>query len=305
MGKAGWFVAVLAALGLLGAACSGGGGDQGAKSAEGARQIGAPERAEPGPALEPATVEEDAAVVGTTGAAGGAGQAPAPAVGLPEIGPSVIKTAELSLELARDGFRAGFQAAIDVAGEHGGYVLSTTTAGDEARSGSLVMRVPADRFEEALADLKDVAVAVTSETVRGEDVTQEFIDLEARLRNLRAQEAALLRLMDRAQTVTDTIRVQNQLTGVQLDIERIRGRLRYLQDQTSMSTISVALRERGARPPGRTSVIGEAWERALEVALSIVAAVIVGVGVAVPVALLALLVLLALRLLRLRFRPAA
>jgi hypothetical protein len=184
-------------------------------------------------------------------------------------------------------------------------VLSTTTAGDEARSGSLVMRVPADRFEEALADLKDVAVAVTSETVRGEDVTQEFIDLEARLRNLRAQEAALLRLMDRAQTVTDTIRVQNQLTGVQLDIERIRGRLRYLQDQTSMSTITVALRERGARPPGRTSVIGEAWERALEVALSIVAAVIVGVGVAVPVALLALLVLLALRLLRLRFRPAA
>lgn len=293
-------VALLAALVLAGAACSGG-GDTG----DGGGSALGPEPVRDAP--EPMPAQEDGAGfdAGAVAHAGETGVALQGAAPLPEIGPAVIKTADLGLELERGRFRDALQEAIDVAAAHGGYVLSTSTAGDEARSGSLVMRVPAERFEQALSDLKDIAVEVTSETVRGEDVTQQFIDLEARLRNLRAQEAVLLRLMDRAQSVSDTIQVQNQLTAVQLDIERVRGRLRYLEDQTAMSTISVSLRERGVPAPGRTGVLERAWERAIEVALRIVAALIVGVGAAVPLLALALLVVLAVRLLRPRFRPAA
>lgn len=304
--RAGGALAVLLALLVLaGAACSGGGDTAGDEA--GGVMGGVTGRGPVEGAPLPLPAQEDAAgeAVDTAGERlGGDAGAASSAARLPEIGPAVIKTAELGLQVARGGFREALQEAIDVAGAHGGYVLSTSTAGDEARSGSLVMRVPAERFEQALSALKDIALRVTSETVRGEDVTQQFIDLEARLRNLRAQEAVLLRLMDRAQSVSDTIRVQNQLTGVQLDIERIRGRLRYLEDQTAMSTISVSMRERGAPAPGRAGVLQRAWERAIEVALGIVAALIVGVGAAVPLIVLGLLVIVAVRLLRPRFRPA-
>ncbi|MDQ3962873.1 MAG: DUF4349 domain-containing protein [Actinomycetota bacterium] len=232
--------------------------------------------------------------------AGGGGSAVAQALQeTPEIGPSVIKTADMSLEVERGAFQDSVRDAIAVAGTYGGFVLSTSVDDERRKSGSVTIRVPAEDFEAALADLEELG-SVETQTVTGRDVSQEFIDLEARIRNYEAQEVVLLRLMDRATTVVDTIRVQRELQSIQLEIERLKGRLRFLRNQAAMSTISVGLFEAGAPPSGppKLGMLGRAWERAMSVALGVVSAVIVGTGAIVPVALLLALAYLVLRALR-------
>jgi len=130
---------------------------------------------------------------------------------------------------------------------------------------------------------------VTSESVSGQDVSQEFIDLQARLRNYVAQESVLLKLMKEAQNVVDTIRVQNELQRIQLEIERLRGRITYLEDQTAMSTIELRVLEEGAAAaaPGEFE---KAWQRAKDSLVAVVAGLISSLGVVVPLALLVLLV---------------
>lgn len=216
----------------------------------------------------------------------------------PSIGPRVIKTATVDLEIAKDGLEDATRESISIAGRFGGFVLSTSTRNDRSASSNVVLRIPAESFERALTELEGLG-EVKGEEISGEDVSQEFVDMEARVRNLEAQEAVLLRLMDRAVSVADTIRVQRELQGVQLEIERLTGRLRYLGDLTEMSTISLSLVEVGApghKPP--TGVLAKAWERAVDGALAIVSAVIIGTGVLLPIAVMAAIAFLVLRALR-------
>lgn len=248
----------------------------------------------------------DMAATGTTtgGSAGSGGGSVGLAGSLsdsPAIGPSVIKTAHVDLEVDKDGLDDATRDAISIAGRHGGFVLSTATSDDRRAAASVVVRIPSDSFERALADLEALG-DVQGEKISGEDVSQEFVDMEARVRNLEAQETVLLRLMDRSVSVSDTIKVQRELQGVQLEIERLTGRLRYLKDQTDMGTISMAMTEVGApahKPP--SGVISKAWARAVDVAMGVVAAVIIGTGFLIPVAILAAIGFLALRALRPRF----
>ena len=274
MSRKTWIGVVVA--GLLLAACGGGSdaGDGDAAPDEGVEASQAGDRAD-APAGEEVSAEVGAAT-------------------LPGVGPSVIKTAEIGLEVERDGFEDALQEATAVASVEGGFVLSSSIEGREARRGSIVLRIPSDRFEAAMASLRDLG-SVQRERVAGEDVGQEFVDLEARLRNLRAQEAVLLRLMDEAGSVTDTIRVQKELTDIQLEVERIRGRLRYLEDQTSFGTIAVSMAEAGVAVPQEPSIIAKAWERAAEGFLSVIGGLITALGVLAPIAVLALLGWVAIR----------
>jgi hypothetical protein len=107
----------------------------------------------------------------------------------------------------------------------------------------------------------------------------------------------MLGLFDEAATVADTIRIQNELSGIQLQIEEIEGRLRYLRDQTSLSTISVTLAEEGVAAPG---AFDRAWERAVDGFLSVLAALVVGLGFVLPFVAIGLAGLLVYR----RVRPS-
>jgi len=265
-----WIVVVVA--GLVLAAC-GGGSDAGDGHSGPDEGVEAPAAADQGEGRPSAGDEVALGAAAST---------------LPGVGPSVIKTAEIALEIERGGFKDALQDATAVASAEGGFVLSSSVQGRESRRGSIVLRVPSDRFEAALASLRGLG-SVERERVSGEDVGQEFVDLEARLRNLRAQEAVLLRLMNEAQTVTDTIRVQKELTGIQLEVEQIRGRLRYLHDQASFGTISVSMVEAGVVAPGEPGIIAQAWERAVEGFLAVIGGLITALGVLVPIAVLALL----------------
>lgn len=299
-----WLVCGLFVI-ALGGACAGDSGSGSTGGGDGARGSHA---AQPAPGAQRA---QDEAVTGAAfdseqGGSGAALGAIPPGSGTvnrfgdtPSIGPSVIKTAEVELEIPKDGFQGALQEAVAAAGRFGGFVLSTSVEGKGASSGSVVLRVPAEEFEAALAHLEDLG-KVTRETVSGKDVGQEFVDLEARIRNLDAQEVVLLRLMGRAQTVVATIRVQRELQKVQLEIERLEGRLRFLRDQAEMSTISLSMMEAGAAPKGppKVGVLAKAWDRALNAALAVVSGVIVATGAVVPVAILLALLYLLVRMVR-------
>lgn len=259
--------ALLAACSQDGAGTAGGGGDGGqvadAPVLDEARQ-------------GEAAFAEDAAALGTTAALGG--------LDVPAIGPSIIKTADLAVEVEHEAFGDSMATVTQIASKHGGFVVSSTRFGENSRNGSVVIRVPSERFEIALDEIRGLG-RVDRETVSGEDVGQEFVDLQARLRNLQAQEAVLLRLFDDAQSVADTIRIQSELSGIQLEIERLEGRLRYLQDQTSLATISASLAEEGLTPPGGFK---GAFDQAVEGLLSVLSGLVVLLGYALPIALLAI-----------------
>ena len=220
--------------------------------------------------------------------------------GLPPLGQAVVKTADLSLEVDKGDFASAFDHAALVAGTYGGYVQSSQMAGAEARSGTLVIRVPSERFDEAMSDLRALG-KVTNESVSGQVVTQEFIDLEARLRTWETQEAVLLGLMEEANSVESTLRIQRELQDVQFRIEQIKGQLRALEDQTSLATIGLSMVETGAPLVIEDTTgephpsLAEAWDKAVTGVLGVAYATIVGLGYLVPLTLLGLVAWFAYR----------
>lgn len=295
-------IGFLALAGMIGyIATMGGASDDAVQGADG--RVGA--GAESGVAVPEAVTAGEGAVEGF--AEPDAGGAVAELAGLPRIGSAIVRTARLSIEVADEGFGAAFDTASLVAGKYGGYVESSSTAGTDVRRGDLLLRVPADRFDEAMRDLRGLGTVETQE-LAGQDVTEEFVDLEARLRTWEAQEAVLLDLMAEATSIEATLRVQRELQDVQLRIEEIEGRLRYLENRTELATIQVSLHEPGVvvtpeGPSTRPSLV-EAWEKAVDGFLSVCYAVVVGIGYLVPLSLLALVVWLGARRL-LRARPVA
>lgn len=217
---------------------------------------------------------------------------------IPSVGASVIKTADIRLEAARGDFSEALAEVESAAPRYGGFVLSTSLEDASTHRGTIVLRVPSEDFEQALRDVKG-AGELLGENIAGKDVSQEFIDLEARINNLQAQEAVFLDLMNRATTITQTIRVQNQLSGLQLDIEQLQGRLNYLQDRTSLGTISVSLVESGAPVPGAANTFERAWERAVDTLEAIGAGVIfLIVAIVFPLSLIGALLLVIFRQLK-------
>ncbi len=215
----------------------------------------------------------------------------------------VIKNISLEIRIKKDDFQRQFTRAGSLAEQFGGFVTNSQVSETDGRlaSGTLTIRVPSDRFEEAVSRLKGLG-KVTAEDRSGQDVSKEFIDLEARLKQAEAEEAFFLRLMDEAKGISDMIQVQSQLSGVQLRIEEIQGQLNYLKDQTAFSTISVRVYEPGAAEPGSPRRLEDAWEQAIEGFQSVIGGLIVAVGWLAPFALIALVGLLVLRL-RNRPRP--
>jgi len=207
----------------------------------------------------------------------------------------VIKTAQVSVVVGRDTFADAFELASEVAARYGGFVQSSSTEG--GRSGRLVMRVEAASFDAALGDLRDLG-RVESESINGEDVTAEYVDLRGRLRILEARRVVLLRLMDQATTIESTLRVQNALEDVQFRIEEIRGRLRLLNNQTDKATIQLNLRETGvslaAEKVDKPS-LGSAWDHSIAGFFRVVFAVVVGLGYLVPASVLGAIVWLVVR----------
>jgi hypothetical protein len=228
--------------------------------------------------------------------AGGAAQ-PAPTeIG---VGPKIVKTAAITLQVKDGTFKEAFTRAEGIADQRGGFITRSSTSGQEARSGEMTIRVPADRFEETLADLKAVGF-LRSEEVEGQDVTADFVDLQARLRDAEIQERFFTTLLRQADSISESISVNRHLQEAHLVVERLKGQLRLLRDQTSLGTITVRIHEEGVAPDDEPNELASAWGRAIEGAEDVLVAVIVGLGYLVPILVVLLLIWLGLRTVRSR-----
>lgn len=190
----------------------------------------------------------------------------------------IVKTAELGIRA--EDVREAASRAQGVAADFGGAVLSSRTYnGGSSTHAELVLAVPSPDFERALEELRGLGTRVLTDTVGGQDVTEEFVDLESRERNLLAAEGSLLKLYDEAKDVEDTLAVQRELTQVRGQIEEVQGRLEFLEDRTATSriTLSVEPVPSAAKPePGWSAlaVATRAWEASLAVLQAIATALI-------------------------------
>lgn len=114
---------------------------------------------------------------------------------------------------------------------------------NNVKRGSVTVKVPVAKFEEAFEALKKVATLVESESITGTDVTAQYIDLSARLKNKKAQEEALQNILNRAEKVSDIIDITNELGTVRGEIESLEGQIRYLDSQTDMASITIFIVE--------------------------------------------------------------
>lgn len=253
-------LAVLAAAVTVAAGCSGGGGSADAERA----------------AAMPSGGGELAVEAGVTSAAQTSAELPAAdAVGEAaplqpaELGPQVIQTASVAVTVARGDFEETVDRARVIAAGLGGFVTSSSASqGDGQRlvRGTLVLRVPSTAYSRAMTQLAKLG-RVESREETGEDVSAQFVDLRARAGHLEAVETQLLGFLDRTKTVPQALAVQSRLNDVQLQLEQVRGQLRYLDDQTAYATISLSVSERGipvAKPGGDDGWgISDAWHSAV------------------------------------------
>ena len=158
----------------------------------------------------------------------------------------IIRNANLTMEVKSTSDMQ--HKVTSIAESHGGFVVTSEAkqredADPEKRTLDikLVVRVPSERFGSALDQIRGLASTLREENVTGQDVTEEFIDLEARIRTQRALELQFLEIMKQARKVEDALEVQRQIADVRTDIEKLEGRKRFLENRASLSTIVVTL----------------------------------------------------------------
>lgn len=132
-----------------------------------------------------------------------------------------------------------------VAEEAKGFVESLNKSEDEAgvKHASMTLRVPVGAFSEAMEKIKSYAQLVEIEQISGQDVTEQYIDLEARLKNLKATENQYLEILQKAQKIDDILQVTQRLSEVRGQVESLEGQIKYLANQTDLSTINITLSE--------------------------------------------------------------
>lgn len=131
---------------------------------------------------------------------------------------------------------------------------SISRGDDDIKTGYVTVRIPAARFEEAMQALADIGLEVVSRNSNASDITRQFVDLEARLKNAQAEETQYQTILERAQTVEDILNVTRALNEVRSRIEQMQAERNYLASQTDMATISVYL-----EAEGDTEVFGVRW----------------------------------------------
>ncbi len=142
--------------------------------------------------------------------------------------------------------RDAIEQMIDEMAAQGGFVVNVSESGGTADSSPYItmqIRVPAQRFDEAMDRIADMAVEGTQPTrsENAQDVTEEYVDLQARLESLEAARDRLLQIMENSQTTEELLQAEAQLTAREAEIEAIKGRMQYLSQSAALSSISVSL----------------------------------------------------------------
>jgi Domain of unknown function (DUF4349) len=156
----------------------------------------------------------------------------------------IIRNADLSLE-AKDPDDTQ-RRITSIAEANGGFVVESQQTSSDLRAAkrdivTMSIRVPSQNFGDTLDQIRASSEKIVFETVKGDDVTEEFIDIEARLKAKKALEQQFVEIMKKAYSINDALNVQSELADVRGEIEKIEGRMRFLENQSSLSTIKIKL----------------------------------------------------------------
>ncbi len=156
----------------------------------------------------------------------------------------IIRHADLQLEI--DSPETAQQKITAIAESKNGFVVESTQSTSDSAAAvrdtvTMTVRVPAEKFAETLDEIRKTGSRVVGETVKGDDVTEEFIDVEARLKAQKALEAQFLEIMKQSRSVEEALKVQRELSAVRSEIERVEGRLKFLENQTAFSTVKIRM----------------------------------------------------------------
>jgi hypothetical protein len=219
---------------------------------------------------------------------------PPPPPAVPAVERKVIRNAELTLELGAP--EEGRRKIETIAESSGGFVVSSEASSRDDGVQTvitIVMRIPAARFAAALEDIRKLGYRIRREKITGQDVTEEYIDLEARLKAKRAVEAQFLEILKRAGKVSEALEVQLALGEVRSNIEQIEGRRRFLENQVTLSTFTITLQMPSPLMSttgsgffqGLKQAFGEGFDAAMEVVLWLIRFALV----LIPIVILVLL----------------
>ena len=154
----------------------------------------------------------------------------------------IIKNADLRL-LVKDTDVA-IDRTTQIVGDAGGYIVSSRVwyqdyYGNNLKYASITIGLPVAEFERALVRLRDLSVRVLDEVASGDDVTEQYVDLQSQLTNLEATRARIQDFLKDAKTVDEALRINQELANIESQIEQIKGRMNYLSDRSSFSTITI------------------------------------------------------------------
>jgi hypothetical protein len=234
----------------------------------GARAVGSDEDASA--SIGEGELGQSDALVGTSGEDG--------SLPLPQmLDRKIIRTARLELEV--DNVSAAVTEVENVAVAAAGYVSASNVFIDEpsesddgddepprrTETATVTIRVPAEAYRSVVSQLRGVADEVKSESSEALEVTEEYTDLQARLRNQQATEAQLLELLTMAETIPDILTVQDRISLVRLEIEQVQGRINVLDSLTDLATITVQLSATvppAEEPDDEQGWVAKAWDAA-------------------------------------------
>ncbi|MBN1319799.1 MAG: DUF4349 domain-containing protein [Thermoleophilia bacterium] len=202
-------------------------------------------------------------------------------------GQKVISDAQLEIEVEQGRFQTVFDQARLLADRYGGYLVSSSAyaSGDEdsLKSGTVAIRVPSASFNQALGDAGKLGT-LKQQSLSTQDVTEEYVDLEARITNAEANVNSLVALLEKAKTVDEILYVRSVLTDAQGELEQLKGRLRYLDEHTSFSTITMTIYETGAEVVGSTEWgVKQAFKDGLHYIVKVFNGIVRGLGVLIPI----------------------
>ena len=154
----------------------------------------------------------------------------------------IIKNADVRL-MVKDTDVA-IDRATQIIGDAGGYIVSSRVwyqdyYGNNLKYAAVTIGIPVDEFERTLVKLRDLAVRVVDEVASGDDVTEQYVDLESQLTNLEATRARIQEFLQDAKNVDEALRINQELANIEAQIEQIKGRMNYLNDRSAYSTITI------------------------------------------------------------------
>lgn len=158
------------------------------------------------------------------------------------IDKKIIKNGNLTLKV--NSVDKASENISKIAKDNGGEVFSSNVYNyNNIKSGTVTVKVPVVNFEKAFSEIKKVAAVVVQESTSGEDVTEEYADLQGQLKNKQAEEQQFVNIMAQAQKIQDILDVTQQLSRVRGEIEQLQGRIKFLNSQADMASIAVNLSE--------------------------------------------------------------